>query len=105
MSCKIKILLTADKYALQVEILQISLTSQNITGKNHHQQKKRNTFARVFFSINFQASALWILQNFKKHLFLKNTSGGCFLATDGFFDFSGFLAASYFKLQYYITYF
>ena len=33
MSCKIEILLTADKYVLQVEILQISLISGNITGK------------------------------------------------------------------------
>ena len=33
MSCKIEILLTADKYVLRVEILQISLTSRNITGK------------------------------------------------------------------------
>ena len=33
MSCKIKILLTADKYVLRVEILQISLTSRNITGE------------------------------------------------------------------------
>ena len=78
MSCKIEILLTADKYVLRVEILQISLTSRNITGKNHHQlpeaitrgfsgkrmflkipqNSQENTCSRASFLINLQASAL-----------------------------------------------
>ena len=50
------------------------------------QNSQENTCARVSFLINLQASAadsgtdvfLWILRNFKEHLFLRNTSAGCF---------------------------
>ena len=59
---------------------------------------RKTLCARVSFSIKFQASGLqlyykrdpdtgvflWILRNFEEHLFLQNTSGGCF------YNFAGF---------------
>ena len=45
------------------------------------QNSQENTCARVFFNkVTGQGTGvfLWILGNFQEHLFLQNTSGGCF---------------------------
>ena len=64
------------------------------------QNSQENTCARVSFLNKF---ASFSLVNFGKKV-LKNIGGGV-LATDDFLDFSDFLAPSYSKFRYCVTYF